>query len=89
MVLLTHIVIALTSIIVTSWAFFVPSQAKLRATYVLAGLTLVSGTFLVVSAKAHLVQACATGLVYLAIVSFGIVATERKLASANATIKRK
>jgi hypothetical protein len=82
MILVLHIVAALSSLIVTTLAYMLPSKAKLHASYALMALTLASGTFLVVSSHAHLLQACTTGLVYVGAVSVGIVGVRRKLAHA-------
>jgi hypothetical protein len=78
--IILHIAIALASIIFTSIAYFNSSRASLRTAYGFIAGTLLSGTYLVATAPSHLVSACLTGLVYLGIVSIGIVAAHRKLA---------
>lgn len=78
-----HIAIALLSVIYTAYVYFSPTKAKLRGSYALAGLTLATGTWLVVSNPAHLVQACISGLVFLSVIFFGIALAQNKLASAN------
>jgi hypothetical protein len=83
MVLLAHIVIALTSLLVTAFAYIAPSVTKLRVSMVLLGLTVASGTYLVLSAGTHMVQACTTGLLYIGVVSYGIIAARQKLLSAK------
>jgi hypothetical protein len=80
MILLLHIAIALASMIYTGYVFFSPSRAKLRGSYALVALTIASGTYLVVDKPSHMVQACATGLVYLGVIFAGIVAVRLKLA---------
>jgi hypothetical protein len=82
MMLLLHIGIALTSLVVTTVLYIAPSKGKLQAAYILAAGTLASGTYLVMATHTHILQACISGLVYLAAVSFGIVAARRKLAVA-------
>ena len=79
MILLTHIIVALTSLVCAAAAFLYPSRAKLNASYATVALTLISGTYLVISKPAHLTQTCAEGLVYLGIVSFGIIMARQKL----------
>jgi hypothetical protein len=81
MAILLHVLSAVIGLIVTSLAYFSPSKATLRAAYVLAGLTLATGSYLLWLSPAHLVQACITGLVYDTFVIFGIVSARRKLAS--------
>ena len=80
MLVLIHVLIALTSIFYTTYAYFTPSKAKLYFSYVLVGLTLASGTYLVISTHSNMLSACETGLIYLGIVSYGLFLTHRKLA---------
>lgn len=80
MIIFLHIIIALTSIAVASYVFFRPSRRALLASYGLIGLTIASGTYLVVSAPAHMIEACTMGLVYLSIVSVGTFVARAKLA---------
>lgn len=79
--LLLHISIALTSIAFTTFLFINPSKVKLGISYGLMSGTLISGTLLVISNNAHLLQACATGIVYTAGVLYGTLAASRKLAA--------
>ena len=83
MAVLLHVSIALTSILFTTISYFSPSKAKLRVSYGLVGLTLASGTYLVLSTGANLVKACITGVIYLAIVTFTLILAHRKLATEN------
>jgi len=79
MLVLAHVIIALTSIFYTTYAYFTPSKAKLYTSYGLVALTLASGTYLVISTHSNMLSACATGLIYLGIVSSGLLLTHRKL----------
>lgn len=79
--LILHILIALTSVGLTTHVFFNPSRRMLRGAYALVGATLATGTILVMSSPAHMVQACLTGIVYTTGVSYGLVMTQRKLAT--------
>lgn len=83
MVLLLHIIIALTSLVFTTYLFFSPSKRKLQFSYGLVGLTVASGTILVVTQPAHLLQACVSGLVYISVVLAALALTRRKLALQN------
>ena len=80
MLLITHILIAVSSIIYTAITFFAPSHVKIRISSWLVGATLATGTVLVISTKSALMQACMTGLVYLGFNLAGIIAANRKLA---------
>lgn len=77
--LLVHIVIALASLIQTTYAFLAPSQRKLQVSYALVAGTLVTGTYLTVLHPGHLIEACATGLVYVTVVLGATVLTRNKL----------
>jgi len=68
MLLITHILIALGSILSSSWLLFKPSRVKFILSYALIGLTLISGTTLVVVSHSPILPSCEAGLVYL----FGI-----------------
>lgn len=80
MILLLHIVIAISSLIHTALLYFLPSRAQFRVSYALVGLTIASGTALILTNSAHMIHACASGLVYLAIVFLGIALARGKFA---------
>lgn len=79
MILIIHILIALSSIAYASYMFFAPSRSKFVVSYSLVGMTLVSGSFLVLLQPAHMAQACVSGLAYTAFVLVAIVAAKRRL----------
>lgn len=79
MIVLIHVLIALTSIGFSTYLFFSPSRSKLRVSYGLITATLASGTYLVWSTHAPLLQACTTGLIYLGVVSIGVATAHYKL----------
>lgn len=80
MALITHIIIALTSIAFTTLLFVQPSHAKFRANYALIALTLVTGTYLVVSMNAPILKSCLSGLIYVSLVTLGTIAARYKFA---------
>jgi len=93
MILLTHILIAISSIIYTSLLLIQPSRTKLRTSYTLIAATLVSGTYLTILNPVHMLQTCTTGLIYVVIVSAGVFIARRQLikrqtiATQNTTIQ--
>jgi hypothetical protein len=87
MIVVLHVVIALTSMLFTSYLYFVPSKRNFIVSYILIGLTLISGTYLVVSTSSKLLSACEGGLVYLGSVLFVIAAAQHKYAKALARNK--
>ena len=86
MILLAHITIALFSLAYTSYLFFKPTRLRLKISYGLVALTIASGTYLIVSTKAHMIEACTMGLLYLVVVLAGILASQKKLAKQETSI---
>ena len=84
MVLLTHIIIALSSMLMTTLAYIAPSKAKLYGSAGLVALTLASGTYLVYSTHSNMLNSCISGLTYLSVVSIGLFAAQRKFAAERA-----
>jgi disulfide bond formation protein DsbB len=81
MLVLIHVVIALTSLIVATIACITPSRRKIRLSYTLVASTLASGTYLVVSTHSPLVSSCETGLIYTAVAVSAIALAQRRLAT--------
>ena len=79
MILLAHILIALSSFAYTTYLLVRPSHAKFRVNYALIALTLGSGAYLVVSTGAPMLQACVSGLAYVLIVAAGTVLAHVRL----------
>lgn len=86
MEVITHVVIAISSILYTGYVYLSPSRAKLRISYFLVALTLATGTYLVYVTQSPILQACISGLVYLGIEFFGIAMAQRKLSAKPVTI---
>jgi thiamine transporter ThiT len=84
MAILIHVIIAISSIGFTTYVFVSPSEAKLKASYGLIAGTFITGTYLVVSKQARLLQTCMTGLVYLGAMTVAIAAVHYRLARARA-----
>lgn len=84
MILVLHIAIALTNLIQTGFLLFAPSQKKLTSTYVLLGGTIASGTYLIVTKPAHMMQTCVEGLLFIGFTVGGIVVAKRRLAKETA-----
>ena len=80
MILATHIILALTSILVTSFLLFKPTQQKLNGTYILFMGTLGTGTFLIFANNVNMLRTCIMGVIYIAFVVGGIAIARRKLA---------
>jgi len=83
MILPVHIIIALSSVAYTTLLFAHPSKNKFYVNYGLVTLTIASGTYLVISTHARILQACITGLVYVSIVTAGSAAAHYRLRLLN------
>lgn len=81
MMLPLHVLVALASVGYTTYLIVAPAKSKLRVSYVLVALTLASGTYLVWHNPAHMVQACATGLLYVGLITVGIILVHQRLAA--------
>ena len=80
MALITHIIIALSSVAFTTLLFVAPTQVKFRINYALIGLTLATGTYMVVSTNTAILKACMSGLLYVSLVTLGTIAARIKFA---------
>lgn len=87
MLILVHVCIALASMVTTTVLAFFPSRAKLYASYALIGLTLATGTYLVVSLHSPVLKTCMTGLAYLGVVSSILWIGQRRLATQQARVR--
>ncbi len=88
MILLTHIVIATTSVLFATLLFLSPSNFKFKINYLFLGATLASGTYLVADRGTHIMESCMAGLIYIGAVSFALISAKRKFAAQRDIIER-
>lgn len=81
MLIVFHVFIAVSGLISAGILYLKPSKLKLFVTYLLTGITIISGTVLIFQNRTHMVEACTLGLIYLGIVLFSLVMARRKLAA--------
>jgi hypothetical protein len=79
MILLLHILIAVSTIVLSVVSFFRPSNKKIISTYIMTGLTVLTGGSLIVILHASILHTCITGLAELTVVSLATVLARRKL----------
>lgn len=79
MMIFLHVLIALSSIALSSITAVMPSKRKLYASSLLVALTLATGAYLVVAMHAPLLRTCMTGLAYLGVAVGGMVVGARRL----------
>ncbi len=72
----------------TALLYVRPSNAKMKASYSLLGLTVASGAALVVVSHASILQTCITGLLFVGFTLVGTLLASRKLAMAKQKIDR-
>jgi hypothetical protein len=90
MIVLLHVIIALSSIVLASYTFFKPSTKKLFVSYGLMIATVASGTYLLVGMGADILRTCLSGLLYLTVTLIVTIATHiriRKTALASADVE--
>ena len=80
MLVLLHVVIALSSLIYSGYVFLSPSKYKIYGVYGFIAATLFSGGLLAFVSHAPLLSVCVSGLLYLGVTSVGIIVSYRKLA---------
>jgi hypothetical protein len=86
MLILIHVIIAITSLIIATVGFISPSLKKLVLSYGFIIGTVASGTLLLITFPSHILQSCLSGLSYLTIASMATIATHirlRRLAAEN------
>ena len=79
MIILIHVLIALSSLILASVALFRPSLKKLSISYGLIIATVASGSLLLITSPSHILKTCLEGLLYLTVVSIITIATHVRL----------
>ena len=87
MVILFHIIVALSSILYTAFLYFSPKRNKFVVSSTLIAATVISGTYLAITTHSHIVSTCIAGLIYFAIVLPMFFAASTKLATSKVEIK--
>lgn len=79
LLLISHIIIALTGIVLTTLLLISPSKKKFQGTYIFLAGTIGTGTVLVILNSSHMLQSCVMGIAYTAFVVGGIVIAKRRM----------
>jgi hypothetical protein len=80
MLLISHLIIALSSLVAATAAVIYPSYSKLKLSYLLTAATIATGTALVIVTHSPLLSSCLAGLTYTAVALSLIVAAQKRLA---------
>ncbi len=81
--ILTHVIIAVLSLIFTTILVVFPSSNRIHLSYVLVGLTLLSGIALIIFEHAAIISTCLSGLAYLFFASLEIFIARKRLFSST------
>lgn len=81
MIIVLHVIIALTSLVWATIGYIRPTNTNLRVSYALIALTFITGFYMVMMEPAQMLRTCLSGVTYLAIASVGVLLTRRKLAA--------
>lgn len=79
MLLIIHVLIALSGLAAAGLALLRPSNTKINTSYGLLAGTIFSGVLLIVIAHASILHTCVSGLTFTALMYAGITAATRKL----------
>jgi hypothetical protein len=85
MITFLHVLLAIASLTYITYSLIRPTRKQLSFSYGMVILTLISGILLAVINPAHITQVCTSGILYLAVASVGIIATNIKLANVKST----
>jgi hypothetical protein len=80
MIILTHVLIAISSMAYAAYTFVFPAKAKFGLAYILVGLTTLSGAYLIVTTKTNMLQSCLTGLLFIGTNLGGILLARNRFA---------
>jgi len=79
MILILHVITALGSLLVAGITNIKPSALGLKITYILTGLMLGTGGYLLIHNTSHLLESCLFGLLVLGVVLIEVIVAKRKL----------
>lgn len=75
MIILIHVLIAVSSVAVATTTFIKPSVKKLIVSYAFIVATVGSGTYLLLTSSGNILKSCLVGLAYVTAVSIITIAT--------------
>jgi hypothetical protein len=80
MLLALHIIAALAGIGMSTYSLLSPSHAKIRASYFMVLLTILSGTIIIIRDHLSIMSVCLSGLLYVGFTVSSLLAASRRLA---------
>jgi len=79
MLILIHVVIAISGLVQATFGLIFPSRRKLQITYALTAATFASGSYLVWKLHQPILSSCLSGLTYLSLILAATLATRYRL----------
>lgn len=79
MEVLIHVVIALSSVAYTTYACVAASRMRLRISYALIGMTLITGLYLIALNPDKALQATVSGTLYLVVMTLLTAVAQKRL----------
>jgi hypothetical protein len=89
MLLVLHIISALSGIAMTSFSLISPSAQRLRISYWFVILTVVSGTVIIIKDHLSILSVCLSGLLYIGFTVSGLIAASHRLAKQPQSLENK
>jgi hypothetical protein len=86
MLLVLHILVALSGIVMSSFSLISPSLPKIRFSYGLVMLTVLSGAVIVITKHLSILSVCLSGLLYVGFTVSGLIAASHRLAKQSQKI---
>jgi hypothetical protein len=80
MVVILHILIAISSLLAVTYSLIRPSAKLVTVNYISIAATVLSGFFLVIFEPARMLHTCVAGLMYLAVAVTLSIAAQARLA---------
>jgi hypothetical protein len=80
MLLVLHIAAALGGIGLTTYSFLSPTMTKIKTSYLMVLLTIVTGTIIIIRDHLSILSVCLSGLLYIGFTVSGLIAAQAKLA---------
>lgn len=87
MVLMLHILIALSSVVFSTLTIASPSAKKIKVNYVFLAATWISGSLLIFQSQVSFGHLCLSGILYTTLVASNIYLAKRKLAAQNSPVE--
>jgi hypothetical protein len=87
MLLVLHILSALSGIGLTTYSYFSPTASRIKTSYLFVILTIASGTAIIVIKHLSILSVCLSGLLYVGFTVSGLIAARHRLAKQTQNLR--